>query len=85
VVQKLSNKPKAIRIDIITYWVPQDSVLGLILFVIYTNMNDLPRNIKTVKTILYADDTTIVQSSNNTDSFGSKIKFLIIIVDGHLE
>ena len=30
-------------------------------------INDLHRNLKTVKTILFANDKTIVQSANNTE------------------
>ena len=43
--------------------VPQASVLGPLLFIIYTN--NLPDSLNGAKSILFADDTTIYISSNN--------------------
>ncbi len=47
----------------VTCGVLQGSVLGPLLFIIYTN--DLPNALKHTHAILFADDTTIYMKSNN--------------------
>ena len=47
----------------VTCGVPQGSVLGPILFIIYTN--DLPNSLQRSKCILFADDTTLYHSDSD--------------------
>jgi len=56
------NKTKS-TIKEVTCGVPQGSVLGPLLFIIYTN--DLPNSLTHTHAILFADDTTIYTKSKN--------------------
>ena len=72
---RVKSQPKFIN-----FGIPQGSVLGPLLFIIYTN--DLPDCINRATTILFADDTTIYKSSTNLKSlYDSMSQNLTILTD----
>jgi len=64
------NKTKSAIQNVICR-VPQGSVLGPLLFIIYTN--DIPNLLKLTHTILFADDTTIFANDTNLDHLYQKV------------
>ena len=54
----------------ITCGVPQGSILGLLLFLIY--VNDIPSAVR-CKLLLYADDSALIVSGTNTDEIQNRL------------
>ena len=69
----LSNRKQFVNYDIrnVDCGIPQGSVLGPLLSIIYTN--DLPKAIKYSKCILFADDTTLFNCTKHRNGLCNNI------------
>ena len=80
----LKTKSKVSNWAKVRYGVPQGSILGLILFLLY--INDLPKIInKTLAPIIFADDTSILFAHSNPTGFNKNIYIVFITLNKWLK
>jgi hypothetical protein len=75
--EKLQSSPSEIE-----HGVPQGSILGPLLFLLY--INDLPSHINEAKLVLYADDTNILVTGKNEEELQTRISVITKQLEGWL-
>ena len=73
-VQYTCNGKHKSSTQVVKYGVPQGSILGPLLFIIY--VNDIPEISNIAKFVMYADDANIIISGSNMNEIQSKIEQL---------
>ncbi len=61
-----------IHIISVTCGIPQGSILGLLLFIMY--INDLPNYLKICKAVLYADDTLLMCAHQDVEEIKKSLE-----------
>jgi hypothetical protein len=82
--QKTSNlKTFTSSLKVIKHGIPQGSILGPLLFLLF--INDLAQSLQEAKVVLFADDTNILLTNNKLISLNEEIQKVRKQTNGSME